>query len=105
MPELWKVKNHVGFYYILKRIAKAVFGKGTIKIHKVDTEINDYVEVLKCKAISSHAFRRFAIEKNIATFGIYVARSYSGHSDYQIMVRHYADFMKKEDLKKLLLKK
>jgi len=65
----------------------------------------EYAEVLKYKAISSHSFRRFAIERNIVKYGIDVARQFSGHSDTAIVFKHYADWMKAEDLKSKLLGK
>jgi integrase len=102
--KLWKIKTYDKFDYAIKKIAKKVFGEETIKIYKIDTANSDYVEVKKCDAISSHAIRRFAIEHNIVRYGIDVARSYSGHSDYQVITRHYAEFINKKDLKELLLK-
>ena len=60
--------------------------------------------VNKWKAITSHAFRRYAIERNIVDYGIDVARSLSGHADTAIMFKHYAGFMDGKDLKKKLLK-
>lgn len=103
--KLWHIKNYQMFDYYIKKIAVEVFKEETTKIYKIDTDKADYVLIKKSLAISSHAFRRFAISQNIVNFGIDVARSYSGHSDYQMIVRHYTGFLQKEDLKKLLLKK
>ena len=81
-----------------------MFKDATVKIYKITTAYTKYLDVKKCDAISSHAFRRFAIERNISKYGIDVARSFSGHSDYQVITKHYAQFMNKEDLKEKLLK-
>jgi len=102
---LWYTQNYNCFNRDLKMLAKEVFKNETTKVYKIDTKKSDYVEVLKADAISSHALRRYAISRNIANYGIDVARSYSGHTDYQMITRHYAEFMKTEDLKKKLLKK
>jgi integrase len=102
---LWTYQNYNIFNRDLKKIAKEVFKEETTKIYKIDTKNSGYVEVLKWQAISSHCFRRYAISRNIVNYGIDVARSYSGHTDYQMITRHYAEFMNKEDLKKKLLKK
>jgi integrase len=105
-PSLWMhYSNYNLFNRDLKKIAAEVFGEETTKVYKINTKKSDYIEVKKAEAISSHAFRRFAISRNIATYGIDVARSYSGHADYQVITRNYAEFLKTEDLKKLLLKK
>jgi integrase len=105
LEKLWIFKTYNLFDNVLKRIAKNVFGEETVKVYKINTAKSDYVDVFKSDAISSHAIRRYAIEHNIVQFGIDVARSYSGHTDYQVITRHYARFMDKKDLKEKLLKK
>ena len=48
------------------------------------------------KVITSHSIRRYAVIRNIELYGIDVARTFSGHKNYQIVVRHYAkDFLDK----------
>ncbi len=102
---LWSFKHHNWFNVVLQNIAKDVFKEETVKIYKNRLTGMEYIDVLKYKAISSHAFRRFAIERNIVKHGIDVARTFSGHKDTAIMYKHYADFMNGEDLKNKLLKR
>ncbi|MGD0342322.1 MAG: site-specific integrase, partial [Bacteroidales bacterium] len=103
---LWRFHGYNWFNTVLQeQIAKEVFKEETVKIYKNTYAIDGYVSILKWKAISSHAFRRFAIERNIVDYGIDVARSLSGHSDTKIMFKHYADFMNSADLKNKLLGK
>jgi integrase len=101
----WNIQNHARFNETLKAIGKAVFKEELVKIYRVNSVTDDYKDVLKSKAISSHAFRRFAIEQNIIHYGIDVARSLSGHTNYQTITRHYAEFINKDDLKNILLRK
>ena len=102
---LWSFHNHNWFNVVLRDIAKEVFKEEKVKIYKNRLTGMEYVEVLKYKAISSHAFRRFAIERNIVKYGIDVARSMSGHSDTAIVFKHYAGWMNENDLKNKLLGK
>ncbi len=102
---MWSFQHYNWFNVVLRDIAKDVFKEETVKIYKNRLTGMEYVNVLKYKAISSHAFRRFAIERNIVKYGIDVARTFSGHKDTAIMYKHYADFMNGEDLKNKLLKK
>ena len=102
---IWSFQHHNWFNVVLRNIAKDVFKEETVKIYKNRLTGMEYVNVLKSNAISSHAFRRFAIERNIVKYGIDVARTFSGHKDTAIMYKHYADFMNSEDLKSKLLKK
>lgn len=102
----WTIKEKNTFNNVLKSIAKKVYDdEETVLVYKHNNMVDDYVEVKKSDAISSHAIRRYAIARNIVDFGIDVARSLSGHTDYQVITRHYAKFIGKEDLKKKLLKK
>lgn len=102
--KLFGINNYHTFTQALKKIAKDVFKEETIKLYTVNTSINDYQTVKKCDAISSHTFRRFAIQQNIVKYGIDVARTFSGHTDYQTITKHYADYINKKDLKGKLLK-
>ncbi len=102
----WTIKEKNTFNNVLKSIAKKVYDEEeTVLIYKHNNRTDDYVAVKKSDAISSHAIRRYAIARNIVNYGIDVARSLSGHTDYQVITRHYAKFIGKEDLKKKLLKK
>ncbi|MZQ50417.1 MAG: tyrosine-type recombinase/integrase [Bacteroidales bacterium] len=102
---IFPFQHHNWFNTVLRSIAKEVFKNETVKIYKNTIKVNGYVDVYKYKAISSHSFRRYAIERNIAEYGVDVARTFSGHQDTQVLYKHYADFMHSEDLKKRLLKK
>lgn len=102
---LWSFQKHNWFNVVLRNIAKEVFKEETVKIYKNQLTGMKYVKVLKSTAISSHAFRRFAIERNIVKYGIDVARNFSGHADTAIMHKHYAGWMNENDLKNKLLGK
>jgi integrase len=102
---LWSFQKHNWFNVVLRNIAKEVFKKETTKVYKNRLTGMEYVELLKSNAISSHSFRRFAIERNIVKYGIDVARTFSGHSDTAIMHKHYAGWMNENDLKDKLLGK
>ena len=102
---LWSFHHYNWFNVVLRDIAKKVFKEEKVKIYKNQLTGMGYVKVLKYNAISSHSFRRFAIERNIVKYGIDVARQFSGHSDTAIVFKHYAGWMKGEDLKKKLLGK
>jgi integrase len=102
---MWSFQHYNWFNVVLRNIAKDVFKEETVKIYKNRLTGMEYVEVLKSNAISSHAIRRFAIERNIVDYGIDVARSLSGHTDTAIMYKHYAGWMKENDLKNKLLGK
>jgi len=102
---LWSFQKHNWFNVVLRNIAEEVFKKETVNIYKNRLTGMEYVEVLKSNAISSHSFRRFAIERNIVKYGIDVARTFSGHTDTAIMHKHYAGWMNENDLKNKLLGK
>jgi integrase len=102
--KFWNIENYLSFDYYIKKIAKEMFGEATVKIYKVNALKTGYENVKKYNAISSHAFRRYAAAKNIVKYGIEVTRSIGGWSDYQVITRHYSEFMNKEDMKKKLLK-
>jgi integrase len=105
LSNLWCFTKYSTFDKHIKIIANKVFKDETTKIYKIDTEDSHYLMQKKADLISSHIFRRFAIENNIVEYGIDVARSYSGHTQYSTLVTHYARFLQASDLKKILLKK
>lgn len=102
---LFHFNDRSPFNKMLGVICKEVFKEEKVMIFKQTEYFNDYKEYFKWQAISSHAFRRFAIERNVAEFGIEIARTLSGHSDYATIIKHYSDFLNANDLKKKLLKK
>jgi integrase len=101
---LWSFCGHNWFNVVLQDIAKEVFKDECIQIYKHTIQGQGYQNIKKSEAISSHAFRRFGIERNIVKFGMDVARTFSGHQDTAIMYKHYAGYMNAEDLKNKLLK-
>lgn len=103
--EFWNISNYFIFDKLVKKIAKEQFGEQTVKIYKVNSFKSGYEDLKKCDIISSHAFRRYAAARNISKYGIDVARTMGGQSDFQVITRHYAEFMDKEDLKDKLLGK
>ena len=84
---LWHFTTYDNFNLLLKKIAKRVFKEETVKLYKINSAKDGYVDVKKCDAISSHAIRRYAIQRNIVKYGIDAARALSGHSDYQTITR------------------
>lgn len=102
---LWSFQHHNWFNVVLRNIAKDVFKEETVNIYKNTFANIGYEKILKSIALTSHAFRRFAIERNMSKYGGEVARSFSGHKDTAIMYKHYADWMKSADLKNKLLGK
>jgi integrase len=103
--EFWNISNYFIFDKLVKKIAKEQFGEQTVKIYKVNSIKSGYEDLKKCDIISSHAFRRYATARNISKYGIDVARTMGGWSDFQVITRHYTEFMDKEDLKDKLLGK
>jgi len=103
--KFWNITDYFIFDKLIKKIAKEQFGEETVKIYKVNSIKSGYEDLKKCDIISSHAFRRYAAERNISKYGIDVARTMGGWSDFQVITRHYSDFMDKEDLKDKLLGK
>lgn len=102
---LFHFSDRSPFNKMLSVICKEVFKEEKVLIYKQTTYLNDYTEYLKYKAISSHAFRRFAIERNVNEYGIETARTLSGHSDYATIIKHYSNFLNENDLENKLLKK
>jgi integrase len=93
------------FNKMLQVICKLVFEEEKVMVYKQTEYLNDYTEYFKWQAITSHAFRRFAVERNVFKYGIETARTLSGHRDYATIIKHYSDFLNANDLKKKLLKK
>lgn len=102
---LWSFQHHNWFNVVLRNIAKEVFKEETVRVYKNTISGVGYVDLFKYNAISSHSFRRFAIERNIVKYGIDVARSMSGHSDTAIVFKNYAGWMNENDLRNKLLGK
>lgn len=98
---LWTFKEYKYFDYILKKVAAKVFKEETTELYKVDLDDkkSEFQSVKKSKAISSHAFRRFAVEQNVYKYGYDTARQLSGHKNIDFMIKHYSDYMSKENLK------
>ena len=101
---LFHFNDRAGFNRLLTTLCKKIFKEETVLIFKNTAYLNDYKEYLKYKVISSHAFRRYAIERNINEFGIETARTLSGHSDYATIIKHYSDFLNEKDLTEKLLR-
>jgi integrase len=101
---LFHFNDRSGFNRILTTICKSVFKTETVMIYKQTAYVSDFKEYPKYKVISSHAFRRYAIERNISEYGIETARTLSGHRDYATIIKHYSDFLNASDLEKKLLK-
>ncbi len=79
----------------LKKLAQLAFDGKSVYLYNTKKE-ND-VKYIISDIISSHCIRRYAIIKNIEKYGIDVARTFSGHSSYEIVVRHYAkEFLDKK---------
>ena len=84
---LWKIGTTT-FNDLLKDLAELCFGDKTTYLYDVDkSEEKPYIIR---KVISSHCIRRYAITRNINLYGIDVARSFSGHSNYETVVKHYS---------------
>lgn len=84
---LWKI-GATTFNDLLKDLAEIAFGDKTTYLYNV--EMGDEEKVLIKKVISSHCIRRYAIHRNINMYGIDVARSFSGHTNYETVVKHYS---------------
>ena len=52
----------------------------------------------KWELISSHTIRRFAVNQNVAKYGIDVARQFSGHKDYVTIKKNYMRNMNQNEL-------
>jgi integrase len=102
---LFHFNNRSTFNQALKKMCEKVFKEETVLVYKNTESINDYQKYFKHQVISSHAFRRFAMQRNTYNFGIEVARTQSGHSDYRTITKHYSNWLNADDLENILLKK
>lgn len=56
----------------------------------------------KWKLISSHSIRRYAVNQNVARYGIDIARQFSGHKDYSTIKNNYMRNINEQELLKRL---
>ncbi len=98
---LWK-GNRSAFNRNLKTLASKSFKDKTVFLYS--TSKQDEEKYIIKDIISSHCIRRFAITRNIERYGIDVARTFSGHQNYETVVKHYSKgfLSKKIALEKLL---
>ena len=79
----------------LKEITRLALGEKATYIYNAKEEKELKHEL--ADKITSHSIRRYAVIRNIELYGIDVARTFSGHKNYEIVVRHYAkDFLDKQ---------
>ncbi|MGI5914150.1 MAG: hypothetical protein ACOX5K_05445 [Bacteroidales bacterium] len=88
----------------LRKLCKEVFKEETIQLFIAKKGKQDIKTVLKSDVITSHALRRYAIQKNIAKYGVEVARQFSGHTNTAIIYRHYANFLEPKDVLSIMLR-
>lgn len=88
-----------------KNLCKGVFKDETVQLFIAKRNVQKINNVLKSNAITSHALRRYAIQRNIARYGVEVARQFSGHSNTNIIYRHYAGFLDVKDLKDIMIQR
>ncbi|HPQ79966.1 MAG TPA: hypothetical protein PLG47_05900, partial [Candidatus Dojkabacteria bacterium] len=86
------------FDKVLKLICKKVFKEEQVLIYKNTESLNDYKQYFKWQVISSHAFRRYAIQRNIFHLGLMAATTLSGHTNLNTVRKHYSDWMNQQDL-------
>jgi integrase len=84
----------------LRQIAQDVFDDEVIYLHSA--ELDKDVKFFKADKVASHCMRRFAIQRNIALYGVDVSKTFSGHQSYQSVKKYADDFLKKEDVLKKL---
>lgn len=78
----------------LKKLAELAFKEKKVTLY--NTDLDENATYLIKDVITSHCIRRYAIINNIAKYGIDVAKTFSGHTNYHTVERHYAkDFMNK----------
>ena len=88
----------------LKKLATLALSKKRVTLYSVD--IDDNQTHLIEKVITSHCIRRYAIIHNIAKYGIDVAKTFSGHSNYHTVEKHYArEHMQKKATLNIMRKK
>jgi integrase len=79
----------------LKKLAQLAFDDK--KVYLYSTKKEKDITFTISDVITSHCIRRYAIIRNIGLYGIDVARTFSGHTNYATVVKHYArDFMEKK---------
>ena len=79
----------------LKKLAKLAFDDKSVHLYDIKKEKDVKYKIREI--ITSHCIRRYAIIRNIGLYGIDVARTFSGHSNYETVVKHYAqEYMKKK---------
>jgi len=88
----------------LEMLAKLALGEKKVTLYNTDKEENITHNI--SDVITSHCIRRYAIINNIAKYGIDIAKTFSGHTNYQTVERHYArEFMKKDAILKVMRNK
>jgi hypothetical protein len=85
----------------LHLIAEEVFGDEVVYLHSA--EQNKDVKYWKADKVASHCMRRYAIQRNIALYGVDVSKTFSGHKSYATIKKYADDYLKKEDVLKKLL--
>jgi integrase len=85
----------------LRQIARDVFGDEVIYLH--NAELDKDVKFLKAEKVASHCMRRYAIQRNIALYGVEVSKTFSGHKSYVTIKKYADDWLEKEDVLKKLL--
>lgn len=87
----------------LKKIAKLAFDNKAVYLYSTSKE--DLVKHKIKDVITSHCIRRYAIIRNIGLYGIDIARTFSGHTNYETVVKHYArDFMEMKTALRIMKK-
>jgi integrase len=97
-------KDYSAFNYSLKKLAKFAFEEAKIEVFRMQKNNPIYAEKLLNKVISSHAIRRYAIQKNLVKYGVELAKSYSGHSSYEMIQKHYSRPLNEKEQLQLLTK-
>ncbi len=80
----------------LHNMAEEVFNDEVIYLHSA--EYNKDIEYRKADKVASHCMRRYAIQRNIALYGVDVSKTFSGHKSYQTIKKYADDFLEKEDV-------
>jgi integrase len=85
----------------LHLMAQEVFKDEVIILYSA--ELDKDVQYLKADKVTSHCMRRYAIQRNIALYGVDVSKTFSGHKSYQTIKKYADDFLEKEDVLMKLL--
>lgn len=72
----------------LKKLCQLALGEKKVTLYSADKDKN--ITYAIHDVITSHCIRRYAIISIIAKYGIDVAKTFSGHSNYQTVEKHYA---------------